>query len=430
MVIGALSKQSPTRAEETRQRFVGVKYLQARHIGHLLQEPPRVIDGDHDRDSRFGAGDLVILTIGRCLVDDAGALPCGDILCDQNLPRVLETPGFPVRVIVKDSFVVDSPQLRAWDASRDGSRRVCDLGIAELLAIVDDGVLREEVGGARVDGVWPGRDQGIGDFWPDRESSVRGKCPRGGRPGQSQYSLQLGSLSLLTAKRERHCYRLVLTWFVDVIIHPQLVVTQRGLIPPAIGQNPVTLISETFVVKLLEGPNDALHKGDVESLVIVLKVNPSSLTGHILLPLLGVTQNGVFRGLVEGCDSHLLDLALVGDAQLTLRFELGWQPVSVPAKTSVNLLAPHGVEARENVFGVPGEEVTIVGQPVGKGWSVIEDPLVASLALINGLLKGVSCFPVRKNPVLNLRKGRTGFHRGTRKVTGESHGVISLTRVG
>jgi hypothetical protein len=96
----------------------------------------------------------------------------------------------------------------------------------------------------------------------------------------------------------------------------------------------------------------------------------------------------------------------------------------------MNLLAPHGVEARENVFGVPGEEVTIVGQPVGKGWSVIEDPLVASLALIDGLLKGVSCFPVCKNPVLNLRKGRTGLHRGTREVTGESHGVISLTRVG
>jgi hypothetical protein len=88
------------------------------------------------------------------------------------------------------------------------------------------------------------------------------------------------------------------------------------------------------------------------------------------------------------------------------------------------------VKAGENVFGVPGEEVTIVRQPVGKGRPVIEDPLVATFALIDGLLKGVSCFPVRKNPVLDLRKGRTGLHRGTRKVTGESHGVISLTQVG
>ena len=138
-------------------------------------------------------------------------------------------------------------------------------------------------------------------------------------------------------------------------------VTQWRLVSPAVGQHPVTLIGKSLVMQLLERPDDALHKGDVKRLVIVLEVNPAGLPRHILLPLGGVAQDGFFGGLVESRNTHLLDLALVRNAELALRFQLGGQTVSVPAKSAVDLLSAHGVEAGEHIFCIPGEEVAVVG---------------------------------------------------------------------
>src|SRR5690625_6797088 len=70
-------------------------------------------------------------------------------------------------------------------------------------------------------------------------------------------------------------------------------------------------------------------------LVVVLEVHPAGLAGHVVLPLAGVAQHGVAAGLVEGLDAHLLDLRLVGDAQLPLGLELGGQAVGVPAEAEI-----------------------------------------------------------------------------------------------
>src|SRR6202034_2221760 len=77
-------------------------------------------------------------------------------------------------------------------------------------------------------------------------------------------------------------------------------------------------------------------------------------------------------GVVEGRDAHVVDLGFVGDAQLPLDFEFGGQPVRVPAETALHLVAAHGAVARDDVFDVAGEQVSIVREPVGERRPVVE----------------------------------------------------------
>ena len=162
-------------------------------------------------------------------------------------------------------------------------------------------------------------------------------------------------------ERKRHRDGLILSRFVDVIIHSQFVVAQRCLIPPAVGQHPIALVGQPFVVQGRKGPEHALHERDVKGFVVVLEVHPACLAGDIGLPLVGVLQHRLARSLVEGGNTHFFDLTLIRDAQLPLGLQLGRQSVGVPTKTTVNLFSPHSVETGENVFGVPGQEVPVVG---------------------------------------------------------------------
>ena len=107
-----------------------------------------------------------------------------------------------------------------------------------------------------------------------------------------------------------------------------------------------------------------------------------------------------------------LDLALVGDAELALGLELGGQTVGVPAEAAVHLLAAHGLEAREQVLGVAGEQVPVVRQAVGERRAVVEDPLLASVAVVDRGLEGVVGLPEREDLVFDRGEVRRGGDAG------------------
>jgi len=60
-------------------------------------------------------------------------------------------------------------------------------------------------------------------------------------------------------------------------------------------------------------PHHTFHEGQVQRLVVVFEIDPTRLSGDVLLPLTGVFQDRIFRRLIEGGDTHLLDLAFVGN---------------------------------------------------------------------------------------------------------------------
>ena len=100
---------------------------------------------------------------------------------------------------------------------------------------------------------------------------------------------------------------------VDLVVHAQFVVRQRGLAAPAVCEHLEAFVDQAFVVQLLEGPEHALGIGLVESLVVVVEVDPARLAGYIGAPVFCVLQHGCAAVLVELVDAELLDFGATRD---------------------------------------------------------------------------------------------------------------------
>ena len=204
----------------------------------------------------------------------------------------------------------------------------------------------------------------------------------------------------------------VLAHLVDLVVHAQLVVGQRRLVRPAVGQDAEALVDEALVEEALEDPEDGLHELRVERLVVVLEVDPAAHAVDVGLPLVGVAQDGFACGLVERLDAHLEDLVLRGESQLAHRLELCGQAVGVPAEAALDLLAPHRLVARDDVLRVAGQQVAVVREAVGERRAVVEDELVlAVLAGLAGLDAGaerVVRLPELEDPLLQVGERRRG----------------------
>ena len=85
----------------------------------------------------------------------------------------------------------------------------------------------------------------------------------------------------------------------------------------------------------------------------------------------------------------------------------------VPTEYTVDLVALHGLVARDDVLGIAGQQVAIVRQAVGERRSVEEDEfvlaVVAGRTAFNGLLEGVVLIPVVEHGFLQL--GEAGVRR-------------------
>ena len=86
--------------------------------------------------------------------------------------------------------------------------------------------------------------------------------------------------------------------------------------------------------------------------------------------------------------------------------------MGVPTKATINLLAAHGLVAREQVFGVAGEEVSVVRKTCRKGRAVVKHKLIccSSSSLIYRCLESVVFGPVLKDLLLNFGERRAGYY--------------------
>jgi hypothetical protein len=225
--------------------------------------------------------------------------------------------------------------------------------------------------------------------------------------------------------READRDRRVLAVLVDVLVHPQLVVGQRRLVVPAVGQDAEALVDPALVVELLERPDHRLHVVGVHGAVVVVEVDPARLAGDVVAPLAGVLHHRLAARLVELCDAHLDDLVGGLDAVEAHRLQLGGQAVGVPAEASLDAAPPHGLVARHDVLDVAGEQVAVVRQPVGERRTVVEDELVravlAGLTLVDRGLEGAVGLPEVEDPLLDLREARARGDAAVGIVLGVGH---------
>ena len=320
------------------------------------------------------------------------------------------------QVVVERRRVVPADQISTGE-SLDHVGSPVGLGITEQLSAVrghpglgDDVPL----GGARRVGF----DHHVVHVGTDHDRQVARQRPRRRGPDQGQ---------LAGLQPQPDGDRRVVPDLVDLVVHPQLVVGQRGLVVPAVGQHPQPFVDESLVVQGLEGPQHALHEREVKGLVVVLEVDPAGLPGDVVLPGVGVAQHRGTAGGVEPLDAHLLDVGHRLQAELRHGLELRGQPVAVPPEPPLDPPAPHGLEARHDVLDVAGQQVTVVRQAVGERRAVVEDELVRAVlpgrVLLHRGPEGVVVPPVAQHPLLQLGEAGARRHLGLVAVAGGRLGI-------
>jgi hypothetical protein len=80
--------------------------------------------------------------------------------------------------------------------------------------------------------------------------------------------------------------------------------------------------------------------------------------------------------------------------------------MGIPPKSTINLLPAHCLVAGKNVFGVSGEQVTIVWKTVCKGGTVVKHPFFSAFTFCDGGCEGAVLLPKGENLLLNGWKRR------------------------
>ena len=263
----------------------------------------------------------------------------------------------------------------------------------------------------------------VGDVTAHRQHQVRRQRPRCGGPGQHPHRPRVAGCR---HQVEGHGDGRILAG-PGGIVEADLEVRQWRLRAPRVGHHPVRLVHQSLAVKLGEGPHDRLHVGQVHGLVVVAEVDPAGLAGDRVLPLLRVADNGLAAALVELGYAEFLDRGPAGHPQLALGLHLGRQPVAVPPEAPVHPVAPHGLVPGHDILDVAGEEVAVVGEPVGERRAVVEDPVPLGGPRRHRLLEGPLGLPASQDPALDGRKiGAADL--GIRLAATSSHGRSGYRR--
>ena len=344
------------------------------------------------------------LAVRGCHVHHAGAVLGGDVVGQDHPERVLGAELLGVSEVSEQRLVASPGQLGAGQRADHG-------GVLQLALVRGLPVAGQDVPLAVL------LDHHVADVFADRAGQVGRQRPRRGGPGQQP----LPGLQL-----EPDGDRRVLPFGVGVVVHPQLVVGQRGLAPPAVRQHLEALVDQALVPQLPERPHDALHVGQVERLVVVVEVDPAGLPGDVVAPFAGVAQHGLAAGVVELLDAHGEDVGLAGDAEQALGLHLGRQPVAIPAEPALHPAALHGAEPGYHVLDVAGDQVTVVRQPVGERRPVVEDELVVGGTLPDRFAEGVVDVPVLKHLALERGEARLGGYFGVPGTRVDGHRCVLL----
>jgi len=86
-------------------------------------------------------------------------------------------------------------------------------------------------------------------------------------------------------------------------------------------------------------------------------------------------------------------LLFVGEAELLFYFQFNGQTVGIPTAAAADMVAAHGLIAREDVFECPGQHMVNARAAVSRRRAFEEDIFGAAFALGHGLLEDIVLLP-------------------------------------
>ena len=232
----------------------------------------------------------------------------------------------------------------------------------------------------------------------DGRGLVGGECPRGRGPHQQGQSVAGGELHVDGRVR-------------DVLVPLRdLVAAQRRAAARAVRHHLVRLVHAAGVKEGGEAPPHALDVVGVHGAVGLGGVHPEPDALGEALPLVQVLAHRLAAAGIELGDAECLDLRLAADAQLLLHLELHGQAVAVPPRLTLDVAAPHGVEAREDVLEHPRQHVVGPRASVGRGWPLVEHVRVGAAAHLHAAPEHIALAPARQHAFLHGRPSGRGPH--------------------
>src|SRR5262245_16096557 len=92
------------------------------------------------------------------------------------------------------------------------------------------------------------------------------------------------------------------------------------------------------------------------------------------------------------------------DAELFADLDFNRQPVRVPARLALTVVAAHRAVSREQVLNGPRQAVAWVGQPVGSRRALVKNERLAAAPLLERLLVNAVLFPEGEHLALGRRE--------------------------
>ena len=136
MVVRSLLEQTSVFLQPGDDFLVGIENVLASEVGDQRVEFATLIHRDDYRNAGGLTNPLVVFTVGRCLVNDAGAIAFANVVVDQNLPSGFGAKTFGVGVIVEDALVANATKFRALYGFRDGCDRLVSGFKPKFLGVV------------------------------------------------------------------------------------------------------------------------------------------------------------------------------------------------------------------------------------------------------------------------------------------------------
>ena len=234
--------------------------------------------------------------------------------------------------------------------------------------------------------------QHVVDLFADGHGDVARQRPRRGRPDQQ---VDAG----LIAQRELDVDARIFGAFLVAL--RQLMAGERRAAARAIGHHFVALVDQPAIPVLLEDPPQRLDVVVGQRPVRRRQIDPVAEAFGQLLPLVHVVVHALAALLDEGRDAVLLDGFLAGEAELLLDIELDRQAVGVPAALARDVVAAHGLVAREDILERPRQHMVDAGPAVRGRRPLVEDVARPGRGLPLRLAEHVGLFPETEHVLLH-----------------------------
>eukprot|EP00162_Nutomonas_longa_P014983 comp22153_c0_seq2/m.51930 comp22153_c0_seq2/g.51930 ORF comp22153_c0_seq2/g.51930 comp22153_c0_seq2/m.51930 type:complete len:401 (+) comp22153_c0_seq2:2102-3304(+) len=265
---------------------VGFLDVAANKVWDFGGESAVSIDGADEMTALFDdavchADAIIVLTKGRGLMDDSGTAVVSDVCVADDAESALSALGLKV---VEWRGVFQSLEFCALVLLDD--LVVLVLGVEERQAVLphDPALLLAVF-----------LDLDICEVWIHTCGQVRRQSPRGCCPDQN------GSFRF-TNKREVDNDRRIRHVLVVLVC---LKVTQWGSATKGIWHDLETMIHKTFLIQLSKHPPHTFHKRRIQCLIVIIKVNPPSKSGHNLPPFPRISHHNRPTLRIILINSHL-----------------------------------------------------------------------------------------------------------------------------